>query len=167
LQERITAGLFREDLFYRLNGISVLVPPLRERPADIAPLARHFVARRQGGGGRLQLSEAALGFLRAQRWPGNVRELKNVMERSAVLCDGPSIEPELLGSLMSPVGGGVNPSGEGLRAEVEALERERIEQALRDASGSQRRAAALLGISRGALLRRLQQYGLTAPRKEG
>jgi two-component system, NtrC family, response regulator AtoC len=162
LQERITAGFFREDLFYRLNGISVLVPPLRERPADIIPLARSFVARATGDGNPPRLSDASLVFLSAQRWSGNVRELKNAVERALVLCDGPSIEPPHLRESVGSVA--VRPEPDGLRAEVEALERQRIEQALRDAGGSQRRAAALLGISRGALLRRLSQYKLLGAR---
>ena len=162
LQERITAGFFREDLFYRLNGISILVPPLRERPADIAPLARSFAARAVRDGKRPRLSHASLAFLSAQRWSGNVRELKNAVERAVVLCDEPSIEPQHLRESVGSVA--ARPEPDGLRAEVEALERQRIEQALRDAGGSQRRAASLLGISRGALLRRLSQYNLLGAR---
>jgi DNA-binding NtrC family response regulator len=166
LHERITAGLFREDLFYRLNGISILVPPLRERPADIVPLARHFAARAQKGGRPAPpLSPASLAFLAEPRWPGNVRELKNAVERALVLCDGPSIEPEHLTDLVARRPSHPRPVVDGLRGEVEALERQRIEKALSDAGGSQRRAADLLGISRGALLRRVAQYGLTAKKE--
>jgi DNA-binding NtrC family response regulator len=166
LHERVTAGLFREDLFYRLNGISILVPPLRERPADIVPLARHFAKRAlKEGRPALPLSPASLAFLGAQHWAGNVRELKNAVERALVLCDGPSIEPEHLSDLGGRRATSAAPPADGLRAEVEALERQRIEQALSEAGGSQRRAATLLGISRGALLRRLSQYGLTAKKE--
>jgi DNA-binding NtrC family response regulator len=165
LQERITMGLFREDLFYRINGISIIVPPLRERLADIAPLAQHFAEKaRRKGEPALRLTEASLAFLRAQRWPGNVRELKNAVERAVVLCDGPTLEAYHF-SDSSTAGAPAPSQPEGLRAEVGALERERIEQALREAGGSQRRAAALLGISRGALLRRLGQYGLGGARR--
>ena len=168
LQERITAGFFREDLFYRLNGISVIVPPLRERPADIVPLAQSFAARAaRDGEPPPPLSGASLAFLRAQRWTGNVRELKNAVERALVLCDGPSIEPQHLRESVVSGSPAARPGPDGLRAEVEALERQRIEQALRDAGGSQRRTAALLGISRGALLRRLSQYNLLGSRPRG
>ncbi len=164
LQERITAGLFREDLYYRLNGISVLVPPLRDRPADIVPLARHFAERAEPGGSA-RLGAAALADLQAQRWAGNVRELKNAVTRALVLAETRLVGPEHFGvsadrgALRTSVSGG-------LRDEVEALERERIERALKETGGSQRRAAARLGISRGALLRRLAQYGLV-PQKGG
>jgi len=173
LDEQITQGLFREDLYYRLNGISVMVPPLRERPSDIEPLARHFVARRASGQRAEtvpKLSEASLAWLRAQSWPGNVRELRNVVERALVLCDGAFIDPVHL-SQSPRTGAATKSSAEpavserGLRDEVKTLERGRIEDALRAASGNQRRAAELLGLSRGALLRRLEQLGIARPRK--
>jgi DNA-binding NtrC family response regulator len=174
LEEHITQGSFREDLYYRLNGISIMVPPLRERPADIEPLARFFVTRRTTGikppHVAPKLSEASSTWLRAQAWPGNVRELRNVVERALVLCDGPIIEP---GHLNQSPRKSVQPTTEngsalgerGLRDEVKSLERERIEEALRASGGNQRRAAELLGLSRGALLRRLEQLGIARPRK--
>jgi DNA-binding NtrC family response regulator len=167
LEERITQGLFREDLYYRLNGISVIVPPLRERPDDIGPLARHFLTRRTTLGRPTPgLSPASLRWLASQTWPGNVRELKNAIERALVLCDGPLLEPEHFtfdsgSSARTPSGAAET----GLRKEVEALERERIERALSEAGGNQRQAAEKLGLSRGALLRRLEQYGIARPRK--
>jgi DNA-binding NtrC family response regulator len=172
LQERITSGLFREDLYYRLNGISVSVPPLRERRQDIEPLARHFVARQKSGQAKAmpELSEASIAWLHQQSWPGNVRELRNVIERALVLCDGPSIEPQHLDlqpAAREPRAKPANaPSDRALRDEVKELERERIEQALREAGGNQSRAAEKLGISRGALLRRLAQLGITRLRKD-
>jgi two-component system, NtrC family, response regulator AtoC len=169
LQELITRGLFREDLYYRLNGISVLVPPLRERPEDIEPLARHFAERASKSAATPDFSGATLDYLRGRDWPGNVRELKNMVERASVLCDGPRIELAHLGEGAAPhrhpVAGKATPV-EGLRAEVKALERERIEQALREARGNQRLAAELLGLSRGALLRRLGQLGIARTRQE-
>ena len=174
LEEHVTQGSFREDLYYRLNGISIMVPPLRERPADIEPLARFFVARRSMANKPPQvtpkLSDNAVSWLRTQAWPGNVRELRTVGERALVLCDDAVIEPvhftqaprknarPLLESSAAP-------SDRGLRDEVKTLERERIEEALRASGGNQRRAAELLGLSRGALLRRLEQLGIARPRK--
>jgi DNA-binding NtrC family response regulator len=174
LEEHITQGSFREDLYYRLNGISIMVPPLRERPGDIEPLARFFVTRRTAAIKPPQvtpkLSEASLAWLHSQAWPGNVRELRNVVERALVLCDGAVIEP---GHLQQAPRKSPRPSPQnaaatserGLRDEVKDLERERIEEALRTCGGNQRRAAELLGLSRGALLRRLEQLGISRPRK--
>ncbi|HEX2873044.1 MAG TPA: sigma 54-interacting transcriptional regulator [Polyangiaceae bacterium] len=174
LEEHITQGSFREDLYYRLNGISIMVPPLRERPADIEPLARFFVTRRTDTLKPPQiaprLSEASLNWLRCQPWPGNVRELRNVVERALVLCEGALIEPVHLSqsprkSARPLLESAATLSERGLRHEVKSLERERIEEALRASGGNQRRAAELLGLSRGALLRRLEQLGIARPRK--
>jgi two-component system, NtrC family, response regulator AtoC len=174
LEEHITQGSFREDLYYRLNGISIMVPPLRERPADIEPLARFFVTRRTDALKPPQLppklSEASLDWLRSQPWPGNVRELRNVVERALVLCDGAVIEPVHLNqsprkSARPLLESAAILSERGLRDEVKSLERERIEEALQASGGNQRRAAELLGLSRGALLRRLAQLGIARPRK--
>ena len=174
LEEHVTQGSFREDLYYRLNGISIMVPPLRERPADIEPLARFFVARRASASKpphvAPKLSAASASWLRAQAWPGNVRELRNVVERALVLCDGPLIEPMHFTRSPSksaqPLLESAAALGDrGLRDEVKMLERERIEEALRASGGNQRRAAERLGLSRGALLRRLEQLGIARPRK--
>jgi DNA-binding NtrC family response regulator len=171
LAERITVGRFREDLYYRLNGISVVVPPLRERPLDIEPLARYFVTRSAQRRRAPALSAASIAVLRSRLWPGNVRELRNVIERAVALCDGPSIEPEHL--VIDPAPTGTRPvepttaippppvaSGSGLREEVDTLERERIVAALAACDGNQRAAARKLGISRGALIRRLDRLGV-------
>jgi two-component system, NtrC family, response regulator AtoC len=160
LAELVTAGRFREDLYYRLNGISVIVPPLRERMLDIEPLARHFLSR-VWKSGKPELSTEALTWLKTHDWPGNVRELRNVVERAAVLCEGTRVEPRHL-----PIERrGVRAESANLRDEVKELERERIVRALEACNGNQRRAAVELGISRGALLRRLEQLGIPRPRK--
>src|SRR3954471_752861 len=90
LADQIAAGAFREDLFYRLAVITIEVPPLRNRPGDIAQLARHFAddAAVRAAGGRVQLTEAAIAYLAAQPWPGNVRELENTIERAVILATG-------------------------------------------------------------------------------
>lgn len=89
LKQQVAAGLFREDLFYRLNVITIEVPPLRRRPEDIVPTAEYFLASitRAAGGGRRDLTLAAREVLQAHAWPGNLRELRNVIERAAILCD--------------------------------------------------------------------------------
>jgi transcriptional regulator with GAF, ATPase, and Fis domain len=94
LAERCAQGLFREDLYYRLDVVTLLLPPLREREGDVELLARHLVSRAGEELGReVRLSEEALAALRAWRWPGNVRELENELRRAAVFCDG-EIRPQ-------------------------------------------------------------------------
>src|SRR5213083_619871 len=94
LEAEVRAGTFREDLFYRINVVVIELPPLRERQADIAPLARHFVARLAQRFGRpLSLSDDAVAWLEQQEWPGNVRELENAIERAAVLSGKAALDP--------------------------------------------------------------------------
>jgi transcriptional regulator with PAS, ATPase and Fis domain len=164
----VAQGRFRSDLYFRITGVTITIPPLRARPGDIEPLAQAFLARaletdpatRSRYDRPLALSREALEWLRNHRWPGNVRELRNVIERAAILCDGPVIE---LGHLA------VEHRGErriaevlehvtNLKGEVRALERRRIVAALESANGNQHAAARVLGISRGRLRRRLAQY---------
>jgi DNA-binding NtrC family response regulator len=194
LQERISEGRFREDLFYRLNGISIVIPPLRERPADIEPLARHFATRfARVGQAAPGFSPGAMAWIRSYAWPGNVRELRNVIERAVILCDGAQIEPAQLpvekqaDAVFVPQPSEPRParalgsprptasefssheetqvSGGALRDEVKQVERRRIEEALADCHGNQVQAAKRLGLSRGALLRRLEQLQIPRPRK--
>ena len=94
LEKEIEEGSFRRDLYYRLNGITLLIPPLRERRAELPELTRGFVAQAARDAGREPpiVSEAAMNLLLQYRWPGNIRELKNVVERAMVLCEGPVID---------------------------------------------------------------------------
>jgi DNA-binding NtrC family response regulator len=185
LEQLIEARAFRRDLFFRLNGISVHVPPLRERLAELEGLTRRFLAEFGASLGRqpLSLSSEALAELRTHAWPGNVRELRNVVERAVLLCDGPEIRPEhlSLGTLgaseMAPASGreSTPPSGDaiepaargGLSEELQATERRRILEALEQCAGNQTRAAEMLGISRRSLIHRLETYGVPRPRKRG
>ena len=147
LAEMIAAGSFREDLYYRLNVIEVALPPLAERPDDILPLAEHFL------GGMAALSEEARETLLVHAWPGNVRELKNAIERARLLCRDGVIDPADLNLPTRRIapGAGNEP------------DREQIEAALKAASGVVSRAAQALGLSRQALYRRLEKFGLTPP----
>ena len=192
LQQLIDAHAFRRDLFFRLNGISVHVPPLRERLAELEGLTRRFLAEFGASLGRqpLSLSAEALAQLRTHAWPGNVRELRNVVERAVLLCDGPEIRPEHLS--LGTLGAGEAPpasseaamgressppappsadAGEyvhgGLSEELQATERKRILEALERCAGNQTRAAEMLGISRRSLIHRLETYGVPRPRKRG
>ena len=148
LKAMIRAGTFREDLYYRLNVIEVNLPPLSERTDDVLPLAEHFLA------GRATLGDAAREALLAYPWPGNVRELKNAIERAALLAGGKPITPELLNL----------PQVTTLVARnLDEPSREAVEGALHQADGVVSRAAQSLGLSRQALYRRMERYGLTAP----
>lgn len=122
LTRSVEEGAFREDVFYRLNVINVVVPPLRERPADVAPLARHFLARFAADEHRAcpVLSTGALAALSAYAWPGNVRELQNIVERLVVGVDGPVIEAHDLPAEVLSGTGHVRHSGDGhLRSEFD------------------------------------------------
>ena len=146
LKAMIKAGTFREDLYYRLNVIEVNLPPLAERSDDILPLAEHFLA------GRAELGDAAREALLDYPWPGNVRELKNAIERAALLAGGGTVVPELLN--LAP-----HPTTAAARS-LDEPSREAVEAALRGADGVVSRAAQDLGLSRQALYRRMQRYGL-------
>jgi DNA-binding NtrC family response regulator len=178
VERDVERGGFRQDLYYRLNGISLNVPPLRARRADIAGLARLFLTdtcRALRRSSALRLSDAALDALLNYGWPGNIRELRNVMERAALLCDAAEVLPTHLPSKMTAtaVTQPVAPSTsqppadarDRLIDQMERLERERIVETLARCGGNQTQAAEQLGISRRTLVTRLSQYDLPRPRK--
>ena len=140
----IQGGLFREDLYYRLNVIEIGLPALAERPEDIAVLAEHFL------GPGVQLADDALAALHAHAWPGNVRELRNAMERARLMSRDAVIRAADLG---------LPPPARRSR-EPDELAPPAIEAALRAAGGNVSRAAQALGLSRQALYRRIERYGL-------
>ncbi len=139
-------GRFREDLFYRLNTIEIALPPLAERPDDILPLAEHFLDD------DVVLSEDARDALLAYPWPGNVRELKNTIDRAKLLCGRDEIAVKHLG-LPALAASAASRS-------LDDPPREAVEDALRKAGGVISRAARALGLSRQALYRRMQRYGI-------
>ena len=148
LKAMIRAGTFREDLYYRLNVIEVNLPPLIERSDDILPLAEFFLD------GRAELGDAARDAMLNYPWPGNVRELKNAIERAALLAGGGPITPELLN---------LAPHVSTATRNLDEPSRETVEAALHKAGGVVSRAAQNLGLSRQALYRRMERYGLAAP----
>ncbi|MBX3270231.1 MAG: sigma 54-interacting transcriptional regulator [Sandaracinaceae bacterium] len=170
LRREIREGRFREDLFFRLNGIQIEVPPLRERPRDIAPLAARFARGAIAGGAPPQLSERTIAALERYPWPGNARELRNAMERAAVLAGGGPIEPGHLPPEVRGAAPASAPSPPGdpdtVRDELEAIERQRIVEALERTGGNQTKAAALIGMPRRTFVKRLDAYGLSRPRKD-
>lgn len=162
LKKAAEAGEFREDLYFRLNGITLAIPPLRDRRDEIESLAKAFI-RRFAEAPFPALSEAALSALRTYDWPGNVRELRNVMERATVLAgDGP-IVPKHFPAEVRGEGGSTDGS---LKSELDAIEKQRIVDALAACDGNQTKAAEKLGIARRTLIKRLDQYGIERPRKK-
>ncbi len=169
LEAMVDQSAFRKDLFYRLNVIPIIVPPLRERADDIPLLARHFV-RRHGeklGRGNLKISPESEAHLRNFDWPGNVRELENVLERAVALCDADTVQvTDLPQNVRDHVAlpakditqlpaGGVD-----LEALIAEIETGLIEQALQNSRYSQKRAAEMLGLTTRSLRYRLQKHGI-------
>jgi len=156
LRAEVRAGRFREDLLFRLNTIEIRLPPLRDRAEDVMPLAQYFLARhgaryRKGLAG---FSTEAVAALRRYPWPGNVRELDHAVERAVLLARGDRIHVDDL-SLGAPS----SPESAELRT-LDELERETIRRALARCDGNVSLAARELGVSRSALYRRIQRYGL-------
>lgn len=151
LEKAVAEGRFRCDLYHRLAQFTLQVPPLRERVADIAPLAHYFLAQQNA---RLRLAASAIAALEAQPWPGNIRELRNVITKSAVLALGEEISAGDLAFTAGAHDSGVAARGNNL----ESLEKRAIFEALTASGGHQQRAAAQLGISRRTLNRKLKVY---------
>jgi two-component system response regulator AtoC len=156
LAEAMRTGDFRQDLFYRINTITVWLPPLRERPEDIAVLARHFVDTHATYGVK-RLGDRALAVLEAYAWPGNVRELLHAIERAVILAKSDEIGPE---DLPPEVLGGPAASTLGVNAagSLERIERQHIVNTLREVGGHRGKAAALLEIDPKTLYRKIHAY---------
>jgi DNA-binding NtrC family response regulator len=173
----VADGTFRADLLYRINGFQIALTPLRERPDDIEPLARHLM-KQIGGAHPPELTPEALAALRAYSWPGNVRQLKNCLERAIILAnDGRITTSELPPEVVRPGGtpaiaaaptaGGESPAPEGYAApaassssSLREVERQQILAALEQTNWHRGKAAEILGISPSTLYRRLRDYNL-------
>jgi two-component system, NtrC family, response regulator AtoC len=191
----VRSGAFRQDLYFRLNGISLVIPPLRQRRAEIAPLAQAFVVQscRDAGRPTVPVTTEAMRQLESYDWPGNVRELRNVIERAVTLCTGaaidihhlpppelsfgapPSLEATQRATLPMPPNDGdafsvydSTPLGlhDAARRAAQSIERRRIAEAMDRCGGNQTRAAQLLRISRRTLVARLTEYGFARPLKK-
>ncbi len=160
LATAVEDGSFRQDLFYRLNVLPLHVPPLRERPADIAPIAEHFLNQfcTTEGHAPKRLTPDAQTLLEEYHWPGNVRELRNLMERAAILVEGTEVRAEDLTSWLER--SAEHGDGVGLRGEIERREAEAIRKALESANGNVTQAATGLGIDRTNLHRKMRKYGI-------
>lgn len=154
LAEEVRKGRFREDLFYRLNVFPLNIPPLRERPDDILPLADLFLKSR-----KLRLAPATERLLRAYGWPGNVRELRNAMERAAILANGSLILPSDLPPQLQKAPVASAPASV-LVGNMGEIQRRAVLEALEKTSGNKTRAAALLGMSRRNFIYKLRDYGM-------
>lgn len=177
LNEAIKKGKFREDLYYRLNVISIHIPPLRERKEDIPLLVESFLKKKDSQAANNNkkitgVSKEAMQVLLAYDWPGNVRELENIIERAVILAKGNTIErqdlPDFFQKAERPPGAAKalvcdNPGNSGMNSLKEALknpEREIIEHTLEEAGWNRKKAAALLGINRTTLYNKMKEYGL-------
>jgi DNA-binding NtrC family response regulator len=161
LEEEVKAGKFREDLFYRLQVMPILLPPLRERRGDVVLLANYYIDRfnREFRKKVKGLSPAAVDLLEHYGWPGNVRELRNAIERAMLLIDRERLEPQDFSTLtrtVSPVQFRLPPEG----VNLEEVERQLLVQALERSSGNQTQAAQLLGINRDQVRYRIEKFGL-------
>lgn len=191
LQAEVDDNRFRRDLYFRIAGATLVIPPLRERKDEVLPLAEQFVASAGGPLGRaFSLSEDARQWLVSHDWPGNIRELRNACERAVLLATGSIIELHHLtvgfpggvddprrapgqrfrhSPTIPPPMGVTAPSAADMptqvRATVAELEKQRILEALERCAGNQTRAAEMLGISRRTLINRLDEYGIARPRK--
>ncbi len=169
LLQAVRDGRFREDLYYRLGVVPVALPPLRDRLADIIPLAEHFLALSADGGPAKRLSADAAARLLAHPWPGNVRELLNAMKRASTLVRRPVISAGDLAFLATPgarrrAGRSDRLADRDLPEAVERIEREMIRRALAASGGNRAQAAEQLGIRRQLLYQKLERYGLASPK---
>ena len=158
LPAMVTAHTFREDLFYRINLVTLRLPPLRERRGDIGPLARHFAARftaSQGIRETVEITPDAVDYLATLPFPGNIRELKNLVERTILLSSSGRLDVE---AFRSAAGAQADKHPEHSDSTLQGVERERIVAALAAARGNISQAASALGISRPALYRRIEKY---------
>jgi DNA-binding NtrC family response regulator len=168
VEAEVRAGRFREDLYFRIAGFTVAVPPLRDRTSEIVPLAEHFLRQ---AAGELEkpvpsLREDATAALRCYDWPGNVRELKNAIERAVAICTDRTVTPLDLPERVLDAGrrcAPPQPSDGSMREQLAEIERAAIVDALAQTGGNQTRAAQRLGVSRRTLIYKLEKLGLKPP----
>jgi DNA-binding NtrC family response regulator len=163
MQREVESGRFREDLYYRLNVVNILVPPLRERREDIPILAEHFLARFQASAGvRKTLSPDALQSLVEYPWPGNVRELSNIIERLVILTPGGIIGSEALPPNIRAPHPGAPETAPGPVSLAE-MERLHITRVLKETGGKKMQAARLLAIDLKTLNKKIRDYRINLP----
>jgi len=170
LKEEVDKGAFREDLYFRLNVLTITLPSLSERPEDIPLLCDHFLKKfnRKLGSRVTGVSPSAMKLLLECNWPGNVRELENVIERSVVLSDGDRVEPDSLPPAIAGKTprkqcneGSFAPEGFSLKAAMRQLEKMMIQRALQETGGNRTHASRILEISHPSLLSKMKMYSIT------
>jgi two-component system response regulator HydG len=166
--QMVEQGLFREDLYYRLNVVRLEVPPLRKRPEDIPFLANHFLKRQSEKLGKpiFGFSRPTLARLMAHRWPGNVRELRNVVEHAVLMCQGEKVEPANLPSRL--IKGHEREAMPALEpGPLLEQERQLILRTLEQVSWNKYKAAQVLGIARSTLYGKMERFGLDRSKSDG
>jgi Nif-specific regulatory protein len=162
LEKAITAGEFREDLYYRLNVFAIFVPPLRERKPDLLLLADHFLEKfaREHGKAVKRISTPAIDMLTSYHWPGNVRELANVVERAVVVCDAQVVHAHHLPPTLQTAEASGTALTSTLRDSMTAFEKDALQDALKSARGNRAKAARLLGTTERIFNYRVRKYGI-------
>ncbi|MGC1243123.1 MAG: sigma-54 dependent transcriptional regulator [Chryseosolibacter sp.] len=158
LMAMVREGKFREDLLYRINTVEIAVPPLFERPEDIPLIADHFLRKfsQKYQKTYLTIAKESIAYLQKYSWPGNIRELQHALERAVIMCEGEGLQPGDFGALEKQVAGDFMFD----RLNLEKLEEWAVRRALAKHGGNVSQAAEELGLSRGALYRRMEQYGI-------
>ncbi|MFL6336559.1 MAG: sigma 54-interacting transcriptional regulator [Pyrinomonadaceae bacterium] len=166
LENAIAAGEFREDLYYRLNVFNIFMPPLRERKPDVLLLADHFLEKyaREHGKHIKRISTPAIDMLTSYHWPGNVRELENVIERAVVVCDSSVIHGHHLPPSLQTAEGSGTVTRLSLATAVESYERDIIQDALKSARGSRKKAAKLLDTTERIIGYKVKKYAIDCER---
>ena len=162
LKREVDRGTFREDLYYRIAVVPIIVPPLKRRREDIPLLVEHFIKKycAQNGLEPKYISANSLGLLMNPSWRGNVRELENVIERAVLMSSGPEVKPEAHYPVETEVEENPLPLRQATREVKENVERQKIMEALQKAAGNRSRAARFLGISRATLYEKIKTYNL-------
>lgn len=162
LNEMVQRNEFREDLLYRINTIHLEIPPLRERPEDILPLAERFITRfcKQYDKALLRLSDAACIKLKTHPWYGNIRELEHAIEKAVIICDGNELPVELFQLPKRPETSRTGSDAGTEAATLEEMERKMIQKALDTCNGNLSAVAAQLGITRQTLYNKMKKFGL-------
>jgi Nif-specific regulatory protein len=166
LEDAISKGLFREDLYYRLNVFTIFMPALRERKPDILLLAEHFVDKfeREHGKNIKRISTPAIDMLTSYHWPGNVRELENVIERAVLVCESNVIHGHHLPPSLQTAEGSDTVTRLSLESAMEAYERDLIQDALKTARGNRAKAAKLLDSTERIIGYKVKKYGINCSR---
>lgn len=164
LVDAVRSKKFREDLYYRLSVVTLDLPPLRERPEDVQPLAEHFLAHfsKQANRRQMSVSSEARRRLQAHAWPGNVRELRNLMERVAFLSNSDVVETDDLAFILSPDSDSVDylDADVGLSEATNRFQQEYIRKAIKRVKGNMSEAARLMGLHRSNLYRKMRQLDM-------